>query len=44
MQANSISAKIDYVVAGDDPGSKYNKAKALGIKILDKDEFLRLVK
>lgn len=30
----SVSAKTDYVVVGDDPGSKYGKAQKLGIKIL----------
>jgi DNA ligase (NAD+) len=40
----SVSKKTDYVVAGTDPGSKYEKAKKLGIKILDEEEFLRLIK
>ncbi|MCL4557931.1 MAG: NAD-dependent DNA ligase LigA [Deltaproteobacteria bacterium] len=39
----SVSKKVDYVVAGDQPGSKLDKARALGIKILTEDEFLRLV-
>lgn len=38
--SSSVSSKTDYVVVGDSPGSKYEKAKDLGIKILDEDEFI----
>ncbi|MBI1999420.1 MAG: NAD-dependent DNA ligase LigA [Parcubacteria group bacterium] len=39
----SVSKATDFVVAGDNPGSKYDKAKKLGIRILDEKEFLRMV-
>ena len=41
--ATGLSKKVDYVVAGADPGSKLKKAKELGLKILDEDEFKRMV-
>lgn len=42
--SESVSAKVDYVVTGESAGSKLDKAKKLGIKIIDEDEFLGLVK
>ncbi|KKU52205.1 MAG: hypothetical protein A3H69_03055 [Candidatus Sungbacteria bacterium RIFCSPLOWO2_02_FULL_47_9] len=41
--SESVSKKTDYVVIGENPGSKYDKAKKLGIKIIDEKEFLRLI-
>ncbi|OMC54666.1 DNA ligase (NAD(+)) LigA [Mycobacterium sp. IS-836] len=41
--AGSVSKKTDYVVAGDSPGSKYDKAVELGVPILDEDGFRRLL-
>jgi len=42
--SESVSKKTDFVVIGKNPGSKYNKARALGIKILDEKEFLKIIK
>lgn len=41
--AGSVSKKTDYVVVGSDPGSKYDKAKELGVPILSEAEFEKLI-
>jgi len=41
--SSSVSKKTDYVVVGTDPGSKYDKAKSLGVTILDESQFEKLV-
>lgn len=41
--AGSVSAKTDYILLGENPGSKFEKAKALGIKMLSEDEFKKLL-
>jgi DNA ligase (NAD+) len=39
----SVSKKTDYVIAGDNPGSKLDKARQLGIKVIDEKEFEQLI-
>jgi DNA ligase (NAD+) len=41
--AGSVSKKTSFVVAGDAPGSKYDKAVELGVPILDEDGFRSLL-
>ncbi|HPN54764.1 MAG TPA: NAD-dependent DNA ligase LigA [Candidatus Moranbacteria bacterium] len=41
--SSSVSKKTNYVVAGENPGSKYDKAKKLGVRIIDEDEFVKIL-
>ena len=42
--ADSVSKTVDLVVAGEEAGSKLDKAKKLGIKIIDEEEFLSMLR
>lgn len=41
--SSSVSKKTSYVLAGENPGSKYDKAEALGVKIIDEKQFRQLI-
>lgn len=41
--SSSVSKQTDYVVAGSDPGSKYDDAQKLGVTILTEQDFLKLI-
>lgn len=42
--SGSVSKSTDFVVVGDNPGSKAEKAKDLGVKIISEEDFLKMVK
>ena len=41
--SQSVSRKTDFVVAGEHPGSKYEQAKQLGVRVLDEKDFKKLI-
>ena len=41
--ASSVSRKVDYVVVGEDPGTKLGRARELGLEIITEDEFRKMV-
>ena len=40
--SSSVSKKTDFLILGEEPGSKYDKAKEFGVKILKEDEFSKM--
>ncbi|WP_126992462.1 NAD-dependent DNA ligase LigA [Thermosipho globiformans] len=40
---NTVSSKTDYLLVGEKPGSKYQKALELGLKIINEDEFKKMI-
>src|SRR3990167_4266047 len=42
--SSSVGKIIDYVVAGSEPGEKYERAKRLGIKIIDEKQFIKMIR
>jgi DNA ligase (NAD+) len=44
VAVDSVTKKTTYLVAGESPGSKLEKARRLGIKVLTEDEFARLIR
>ena len=42
--SSSVSKKTDYVLAGEEAGSKLTKAQSLGVKIINEDEFKEMIK
>ncbi len=42
--SSSVTSKTDYLIVGDEPGSKLDKAKKFGTKILSETEFLKMVR
>ena len=42
--SESVSKNTDFMVVGSEPGSKFEKAKLLGIKIIEEKEFLKMIR
>lgn len=42
--SSSVSKSVDYVVAGSEPGEKYDRAKKLGVKIIDEKELIKMLR
>ncbi|RIL10290.1 MAG: hypothetical protein DCC75_04690, partial [Proteobacteria bacterium] len=42
--SSAVSKRTDYVLVGEEPGSKFERAKELGVRILSEAEFVEMVK
>jgi DNA ligase (NAD+) len=42
--SSSVSKKTDFVLAGENPGSKLDKARRLGVEVIDEKRFMRIIK
>ena len=42
--SSSVSKQTDFVVIGENPGTKYDKARKLSVKIIDEEEFREMIK
>jgi len=42
--SSSVSKKTDFVLAGENAGSKLDKAMKLGVKVIDEKEFTKMIK
>ncbi len=42
--SSSVSKNVDYVLVGDDPGSKYSEAQKLGLDIINENEFQKIIR
>jgi len=42
--ASGVSKNTDFVVAGENPGSKFDQAKKIGVKIIDEQQFMEMIK
>ena len=41
--SSSVTSKTNYVLLGENPGSKFDKAKKLGITIITEDDFIKML-
>jgi DNA ligase (NAD+) len=41
--SSSVSKKTDYVLAGENPGSKLDKARKLGVEVIDEKQFMKMM-